>query len=155
MPSRASLAAFCCVAAAAPLLVSCAGASGGASAADWSRDHAVVEFSHEAVDPVTVRIAADGNVLWVNTEDDTRGFVVLPASMASGFGCALHPYFSKVGGVYRSLPITRTEPERVQLPCSLAKGTYDYEIWVVGSGFGGVFDANRPEQILRAKIVVE
>ena len=57
--------------------------------------------------------------------------------------------------VYRSLPITGTQSERVELPCPRAPGTYDYEIWLMGSGFGGEYDADKPEQILPAKIVVE
>ena len=43
----------------------------------------------------------------------------------------------------------------MQLPCSLARGTYDYEIWLQGAGVGGEYDADQPSQILRAKIVVE
>jgi hypothetical protein len=61
----------------------------------------------------------------------------------------------KRANVYRSLPLTDEESERVQLPCPLAPGSYDYEIWLVGAGLGEVIDARRPEQILRAKIVVE
>lgn len=43
----------------------------------------------------------------------------------------------------------------MQLPCPLVPGSYDYEIWLIGAGLGEVIDARRPEQILRAKIVVE
>jgi hypothetical protein len=108
------------------------------------------------VDPETVRIPADGNVTWVNTAADTRGFVVFPASIASGFRCRdLRPYFTRAASVYRSLPITVTESDHVELPCSLAPGSYDYEIWLLGVGFGTESDPDRPEQILRAKIVVE
>ncbi len=151
--SRATLAAVACVAA-ATLLVACS-TLGGAPGVGKAGS-AVVEFSYEAVNPGTVRIAADGNVTWVNIAPDTRGFVVFPASIASSFRCAdLRPYFSKIASVYRSQPITGTESERVELPCALAPGTYDYEIWVVGAGFGGQYDADGPQQILRAKIVVE
>jgi hypothetical protein len=152
--SRANLATVCI--AAASLLPSCSGTSGGAHGAGEARLPAVVHFSYEAVNPETVRITADGNVTWVNMAADTRGFVVFPASIASGFRCDdLHPYFSRTANGFRSLPITDIESERVQLPCALAPGTYDYEIWLMGSGFGGEFDADQPEQILRAKIVVE
>jgi hypothetical protein len=153
------LVAIACVAAAA-LLAACSSPSGVAAGDAWSREHAVVSFSYEAVDPETARIAPDGNVTWVNLEQDARGFVVFPASIASSFACDdLEPYFRKVvakaADVYRSLPITATQSERVRLPCSLAPGSYDYEIWLQGSGVGEEFDAGQPEQILRAKIVVE
>jgi len=153
--SRANVATVSCVAAAV-LLASCSSTSGGALGAGEAREPAVVHFSYEAVNPETVRITADGNVTWVNMAPDTRGFVVFPASIASGFRCDdLHPYFSKTANVYRSLPITGTQSERVELPCPLAPGTYDYEIWLMGSGFGVESGADEPEQILRAKIVVE
>jgi len=153
--SRANLARVSCVAA-ATLLVSCSSPSGGASGAAEARQQAVVHFSYQAVDPETVRIPADGNVTWVNMAPDTRAFVVFPASIASAFGCKdLHPYFSRTANVYRSLPITGMQSERVQLPCSLAPGSYAYEIWLTGSGFGEESAADEPEQILRATIVVE
>jgi hypothetical protein len=47
------------------------------------------------------------------------------------------------------------ESERVELPCPLAPGTYDYEIWLVSAGLGVEVDDVEPQQILRAKIVVE
>jgi len=117
---------------------------------------AVVQFSYQAVDPETVRIPTDGNVTWVNMAPDTRAFVVFPASIASAFGCKdLLPYFSRTANVYRSLPLTGVQSERVQLPCPLAPGSYAYEIWLTGAGFGEEFSADAPGQILRARIVVE
>jgi hypothetical protein len=152
------LAAIACVAAAA-LLAACSSPSGGAGGDAWSREHAVVKFTYEAVDPETVRIAANGNVTWVNLEEDARGFVVFPTSIAASFACAdLGPYFretvAKPANVYRSLPITSTASDRVQLPCALAPGTYDYEIWMEGYGLGDTYPGE-PLQVLRAKIVVE
>jgi hypothetical protein len=131
--------------------------SGGVAGAGRSGQPDVVQFSYRAVEPETVRIPADGSVTGVNAAQDTRAFVVFRASIASSFRCAdLRAYFSKIAdNVHRSLPITQTESDHVQLPCSLEPGTYDYEIWLVGSGFGTEGDADRPEQILRAKIVVE
>ena len=153
--SRANVATVSCVAAAA-LLVSCSSPSGGAPGAFEVREPAVVQFSYQAVDPQTVRISGDGNVRWVNIADDALGFVVFPASIASGFRCNdLKPYFSRTANVYRSLPITGMESERVELPCPLAPGTYDYEIWLVSAGLGVEVDDVEPQQILRAKIVVE
>jgi hypothetical protein len=141
---------------AAALLVSCSNTSGGPPGAGGYREPSVVQFSYQAVIPETVRIPADGNLTWVNTAADTSGTVVFPASIAASFRCPdLRPYFSKAADVYRSLPITDTQSERVQLPCRLAPGTYDYEIWLRGSGFGEESDAARPDQILRARIVVE
>jgi hypothetical protein len=153
--STASLTTVACVAAAA-LLLSCASPSGGVPGAGAAGLPAVVQFSYEAVSPQTIRIRADGNVSWVNTATDTRAYVVFPASIASSFRCDdLGPYFSRRAEVYRSLPLTGMQSERVQLPCALAPGSYDYEIWLTGSGFGGESDGAPPAQILRAKIVVE
>ena len=56
--------------------------------------------------------------------------------------------------VYRSLPITGMQSEQVRLPCPLAPGSHDYEIWLMGSGFGGEA-GDEPQRVLRAKIVVE
>jgi hypothetical protein len=139
--------------AAVALLVSCAGAPGGAPGADQPT---VVQFSYRAVNPHTARIPSAGNVNWVNIAPDTRGFVVFTASIASSFRCKdLQPIFSKTPEGYQSLPITGMQSERVQLPCALAPGSYDYEIWLTGSGFEKESTGTRPAQILRAKIVVE
>lgn len=141
-------------AAAAALLVACSGASGLLGGPYV--EPALVQFSYRVVTPQTVRIAAAGNVTWENTAPETFGFVILPAIIASSFRCAdLHPYFVKNETVYRSLPLTDEESERVQLPCSLAPGSYDYEIWLFGAGFGELSADRAPDQILRAKIVVE
>jgi hypothetical protein len=153
--SRASLATFSCVAAAA-FAVSCAGAPGGTWGTGEAAQPTVVQFSYQAVNPQTVRITADGNVSWVNDATDTRGFVVFPVTIASSFRCKdLHPSFTRTPSGYQSLPITGMQSERVQLPCALAPGSYDYEIWLTGSGFGAESDETRPAQILRAKILVE
>jgi len=153
--SRANLGMLACVAAAA-LLSSCSSTSGGAPGAGEYREPTVVQFSYQAVNPETVRIAADGNVTWVNLAPETAAFVVFPASIAANFRCSeLRPYFSRTENVYRSLPVTGMESDRVRLPCSLAPGSYDYEIWITGSGLGEEFDPGAPQQILRAKIVVE
>jgi hypothetical protein len=142
------------VAAAALLALSCSSTSGGALRAGEA-GNTVVNFSYRAVDPETVRIAAGGNVRWVNLAPETRGYVVFPASIAPRFSCAdLQPYFERAGNVYLSRPIIGMQSERVELPCPLAPGTYDYEIWLMGSGVGTEFNV-KPEQILRAKIVVE
>jgi len=126
--SRASATRVSCVAAAA-LLVACSSSLGGAPGAGAYREPVIVQFSYAAVNPETVRIPADGNLTWQNMAPDTRGFVVFPASIASAFRCAdLRPYFLRMESVYRSLPLTDEESERVQLPCALAPGSYDYEI---------------------------
>ena len=144
------------VAAAAALLAACAAPSGGVPEAGLPGLPTVVQFSYQAVTPQTVRIAADGNVSWENTARETTAFVVLPASTASGFRCAdLRPFFLPAADLYRSLPLTGMQSDRVQLPCALKPGSYDYEIWLMGAGFGGEWSGNEPERILRAKIVVE
>jgi hypothetical protein len=149
--SRASATTVSCVAAAA-LLLACAGTPGGAPGGD---EPAVVAFSYRAVTPETVEIGANGNVRWVNTSQDTRGFVVLPASIAASFRCQeLGPDFIKTPSGYQSVPLTGMQSDRVELPCALAPGSYDYEIWLTGSGFGEEAEGISPEQVLRAKIVV-
>jgi len=140
--------------AALALLAACSSTSGGRLNPGPYRPAAVVQFSYDAVSPQTVTIPADGNVTWENTAAATNGFVVFPESIASSFRCAdLRPYFVKVETVYRSLPLTDEESERVQLPCALAPGSYDYEIWLLGTELG--YEGQKPQQVLRAKIVVE
>ena len=141
-----------CLAAAA-FFLSCSGTSGGLLGGPY-REPTLVQFSYEAVNPQTVSIPPDGNVTWQNNAPETRGFVVFPASIASV--CRdLNPSFVRMESVYRSRPLVDGSSEPVQLPCSLAPGSYDYEIWLIGAGFGSGFDQGRPEKILRAKIVVE
>lgn len=142
--------------AAAVLLVSCSSPSGRSPAAVGADLPTVVQFSYDAVNPATVRITAKGNVAWVNGASDTRAYVVFPPSIASSFRCAdLGPTFKRTPDGYQSLPITGMQSERVKLPCPLAPGSYDYEIWLTGAGFGEEFDDTNPQQVLRAKIVVE
>ena len=153
--SRVSAARVAWVAAAALLVVSCSGATGGAPGAR-PVESTVVQFNYGTVNPETVRIPADGNVSWTNLAPDTRGFVVFQVSIAASFRCAdLRPYFSRVEDVYRSLPLTGEESERVELPCPLAPGSYAYEIWLKGVGFGDEIDEGKPDLVLRARIVVE
>lgn len=142
------------------LLVACSSTSGkmpGAAAAD---EPTVVRFSYDAVKPPTVSIRSDGHLKWVNTAPDTTAVVVFPAAMASQFRCAdLGPYFSKSQDVYRSLPLAGSDVEidaaTVDLPCALDPGSYDYQIWFMGTGFGMEGTNAQPEQILRAKIIVQ
>ena len=144
------------LAAAAALLAACAGSSGGAPGGGMPGMPTLVQFSYQAVTPETVRIPADGNVSWENTARETTAFVVLPARTASAFRCAdLRPFFLPAADLYRSLPLTGMQSDRVQLPCALAPGSYDYEIWLMGAGFGGEWSGDEPQRILRAKIVVE
>ena len=69
----------------------------------------------------------------------------------------LRPYLTKLeDGRYRSVPITGGVSETAKLPCSLAPGSYDYEIWLMGEGFGEEGNGTAvPQQVLRAKIVVQ
>jgi len=142
--------------AAAALLVACSGPSGRSPAAEAADLPTVVQFTYDAVNPATVRITAKGNVTWVNQASDTRAYIVFPAGIASSFRCAdLGPYFTRTPAGYQSLPITGMQTETVRLPCPLASGSYDYEIWLTGAGFGEAVDATKPQQVLRAKLVVE
>ena len=139
------------------LLLSCSGTSGGSPGAGSAREHVVVEFSGFAVNPKTVHLTPDGNLRWVNVGPDYSGYIVFPTSISQAFTCGddLQPYFSKTDKGYVSLPITGDTSERVQLPCPLAPGSYDYEIWLMGTGFGSEYDYGRPERALAGKIVVE
>jgi hypothetical protein len=93
-------------------------------------------------------------VVWENTAPDTRGFIVFPVSIAESFRCSdLGPSFSRTLNDYRSLPIGGMQGDRVGLPCALAPGSYDYEVWIVGGGFGDEITGD--PQVLHATIVVE
>jgi hypothetical protein len=150
--SRA-IVATCAIASA--FAVSCSGLPGRTPDTGGPREHAVVQFTESAVAPETVRITPDGNVNWVSTAAEYTGFVVFPASVASSFTCDdLRPDFSKIPEGYRSLPLTDYASERVELPCPLVPGSYDYEIWLIGAGLGQAYDGYRPERKLRGQIVV-
>jgi len=152
---RASIGALARVAAVA-FLVSCSSPSGRSPGSEGDDLPTVVRFSYDAVNPATVRISADGNVTWVNEASDTRAYVVFPVSIASSFRCAdLEPYFTRTPAGYQSPPITGMQSDRVELPCPLAPGSYDYEIWLSGAGFGEELDDVHPQQVLKAKLVVE
>jgi hypothetical protein len=139
------------VALAAPFL-SCASAPGSGG----SGQNEIVNFSFDELSPKTVHIPADGNITWVNLAPDSRGFVLLPTSIAKSFSCGddLRPYFEKVEGGYESLPIDSFEPRRVQLPCPLAPGVYDYEIRLMNAGLAETGSASAKRK-LDGKIVVE
>jgi hypothetical protein len=140
-----------CVALAA-LCASCTALSGPGGADEPT----VVQFSYDGLQPETVRIAAGGNLTWVNQVSDSQAFVLLPASMASGFVCGenLAPYFQKTEGGFQSLPITDYESEKVVLPCALRPGSYPYEVRIMGAGLGEA-DADELGRTLRGSIVVE
>ncbi len=154
--SKNFLIAVSCVAAAA-LLSSCSSVDSMVREADAASAATRVEFSYQAVTPQTVTIAPTGNVSWMNMALDVVGFVVFPGSIASSFRCTdLHPYLTKLtDGRFRSPPITNGVTERAQLPCALAPGSYDYEVWLMGEGFGVENADVTPQQILRAKLVVQ
>jgi hypothetical protein len=154
--TRASSIPLVCAAAAAAFLVACSGNELLTPAVLDAQEPTPVQFTHQALSPETVRITQNGNVTWVNMADDAIGIVVFPASIAASFRCSdLRPYFTKAVSVYRSLPISDMESERVKLPCALAPGSYDYEIWIVGEGFGDEFNVDAPDKVLRGKILVE
>jgi hypothetical protein len=144
------------VAAVGLLWFGCAGGPGNPLAGPYS-EPSVVQFSYLDMTPETVRIGSQGSVRWESLAEETRGFVIFPASIASAFRCTdFRPYFVREGEIYRSLPISMEEDsERVQLPCALAPGTYPYEIWLFGAGFGKGFDLDGPEKRLTGRIVVE
>jgi hypothetical protein len=143
-------------AAAAALLIGCSTRVQSALRTGEESEPAIVQFTYQAVSPEVIRIPAAGNVTWQNTAEDAWALVVFPASIASSFRCKdLRPYFTRNEDVYRSHPLTNPETERVQLPCPLSPGSYDYEIWLMGVGFGGEYDSDQPQNILRAKIIVE
>ena len=154
--SKTLLATISCVASAA-LLGACASAESMWKDAEAASSATRVEFTYEAVMPQTVTIAPDGNVEWLNTALDVVGFVIFPGSIAEHLRCTdFRPYLTRLSdGRFRSPPLANGVTERAQLPCALAPGSYDYEIWLMGEGFGiSGGDVIRPQQVLRAKLVV-
>jgi hypothetical protein len=155
--SKNPLATASCVAAAA-LLVSCASVDSFVRTADEAQPATRVQFTYQAVDPQTVTIAPAGNVSWENLSLDAVGFVIFPANIVSSLRCTeLRPYLTKLeNGDYRSVPITNSmASEQAKLPCSLAPGTYEYQVWLMGEGFGEEGMSADPQQVLHAKIVVK
>lgn len=150
---RIDLVVASCVAAGV-LLASCAEVPGARSGSGLEAPATVVQFSYDKVEPATVHIRADARVAWENIAQDTNGYVVLPASIAASFRCSdLGPAFSRTSNDYRSVPIAGMQGDQVSLPCALAPGRYDYEILLVGTGFGD--EAPMRPTVLRATIVVE
>ena len=151
------LATVSCVAAAA-LLLSCASVDSFVRTADEAQPATRVQFTYQAVNPVTVTIAPTGNVQWENLSLDAVGFVIFPANIVSSLRCTeLRPYLTKLeNGDFRSPPISNSmASETAKLPCSLAPGTYDYEVWLMGQGFGEEGFSAEPQQVLHARIVVK
>jgi hypothetical protein len=116
-------------------------------------EDAVVSFEFTRLNPKTVRIPTTGTVSWVNLGEESVGFVILPTDMLKSSACTdLSQYFHETEAGYQSRPITGTESERVELPCALAPGSYPYEVWVAGAGFGESWTI---QQKLKGTIVVE
>lgn len=142
---------------AAVLLVACASVDSFVKQADEASAPVVVHFNYDAVEPATVTIPSDGNVMWINDSLDDIAFVIFPSRIAASLRCTeLRPYLTKLqDGRYRSPPLTGTVTERAQLPCTLAPGTYDYQVWLMGNGFGfeGA-ESVKPQKALRATLVV-
>lgn len=139
------------------LLGACASAESMWRDAEAASAATRVEFSYQAVTPETVTIAPGGNVTWENTALDVVGFVIFPGSISQHLACTdYRPYLTKLtDGRFRSPPLANGVSERAQLPCALAPGSYDYEIWLMGEGFGiSGGDVITPQQVLRAKLVV-
>ncbi len=137
-------------------------ASSGASpssipGAGFEGEVVFVRFNFGSVDPVSAQAAKNRNVQWVNLAQDVAGQVVFPASIASSFECGsdLAPMYEKVGETYRSLHIEGTMGARVTLPCPLAVGNYDYEIWLYGIGDGMVGGATVPVNKFSAKLIIQ
>ena len=155
MSKRALSIVFC--AASAALLGACASSESMWRDAEAASAATRVEFSYQAVNPETVTIAPGGNVEWFNTALDVIGFVIFPGSIAEHLSCTdYRPYLTKLtDGRFRSPPLANGVSERAQLPCALAPGSYEYEIWLMGEGFGiSGGDVITPQQVLRAKLVV-
>jgi hypothetical protein len=133
-------------------LVACATQSASVAADEPT----LVSFSEDSLSPATVHIATNGNVSWENHAEDTQGYVVFPATIAEGFTCGgnLAPYFQRTETGYQSLPLTTFASERVELPCPLRPGTYDYEVWILDAGFAKTTPEGDARK-LRGRIVVE
>ncbi len=114
-----------------------------------------VEFTDRTLRPETALLTRGGNVRWQNRGEEIRGVVVLPASIGTSLACGdrVGPMFEKVDAGFASLPIEDYEARDVRLPCELAPGTYEYEIWIFGAGFG--HEVSAPQSKLSGKIVVQ
>ena len=155
--SKNLLATVSCSAAAA-LLVACAGVDSFVRTADEAQPATRVQFTYQALNPQTVTIAPAGNVSWENLSLDAVGFVIFPPSIVSSLRCTeLRPYLTRLeNGDYRSPPITNSmASEAAKLPCSLAPGSYDYQVWLMGEGFGEEGMSADPQQVLHGKIIVQ
>ena len=120
--------------------------------------HTLVQVSFTGLSPETVQIPSDGNITWVNGSADSSAIVVLPASMGASFTCAeLGPVFRQTAEGYESLPILSQwspQTERVELPCALRPGRYDYSVRIQNSGLAQT-EAAGPGRTLSGVIVVE
>jgi hypothetical protein len=141
----------------AVLLSACASVDSFVKTADEAVAPTTVQFTFEAVSPQTVTIAPGGNVRWVNNALDVVGFVVFPGSIASSLRCQeLHPYLTKLeNGEFRTPPITGVVSEQAKLPCALAPGSYAYQVWLMGAGFGAEGAGSAPQKVLHGKIIAE
>jgi hypothetical protein len=121
------------------------------------RDHVVVQFSDATLHPSIARVTKGGQVTWVNYSSSYTGAVVFPDSFAEALTCGKpRPEFGKVAGGYQSEPITGEMGEDVHLPCPLAPGEYEYEIFLFEGRLmdrgASMFD---PNSTLQGKIVAE
>lgn len=145
-----------CIAAAA-LLIACASVDTFVKTADEAIAPTTVQFTYDAVSPQTVTLAPGGNVTWVNNALDVVGFVVFPSSIASSLRCQeLRPYLTRLeSGEFRTQPITGVVTEQAKLPCALAPGSYDYQVWLMGEGFGDEGIGSAPQKVLHGKIIAQ
>jgi hypothetical protein len=141
----------------AALLGACASVDSFVKTADEAIAPTTVQFTYDAVSPQTVTLAPGGNVTWVNNALDVVGFVVFQGSIASSLRCQeLRPYLTRLeSGEFRTQPITGVVTEQAKLPCALAPGRYDYQVWLMGEGFGDEGIGSAPQKVLHGTIVAQ
>jgi plastocyanin len=135
-------------------LAGCAGSGVTASGDAGAEPEAevVVRFDELSLTPAVARVAAGGNVVWLNEADHLAAVVVLPADIADSFTCdELLPRFSKVAAGYQSATIENAM-ENVGLPCPLKSGSYAYELRFFDLQFGS---PDEPIHTLRGSIVAD
>ena len=145
-------------AASAALLLGPATAWSGDDEGHHKRKHHVVTIGNMEVHPKVIQLPKDEVVVWVNYSDETAQ-IAFPEGDAQKFTCPnLKPTFHRSGdGKLVSRGIGSLE---FALPCRLAPGSYDYEVYL-SSGFGGMAAGigdtavDDPERTFQGKIVVK
>ena len=119
--------------------------------------HVMVQFTDTTLHPTTAQLLAGGTVSWVNYASLYDGSIVFPPATVAGFTCSdLRPDWGKTADGAQSIPITMgAAANDLEIPCPLAPGSYDYEVWLFSPGVGDPSGLDEPEARMQGRIVVE